>query len=126
MTVVRPNVCKRFLAASLAAAVALQPLTVEAAAILEKTPGSEAAQARVSAELMELYFLRLRLRLDPERDPPAFAEADVVRRQFAQARARFKNTELKLRDADIDVDIVTAATDGDLAHVLLDRAARTD
>jgi tetratricopeptide (TPR) repeat protein len=77
----------------------------EAAAVLEKTPGSEDAQARVSAELMELYFLRLRLRLDPERDPPAFAEADVVRRQFAHARERFKNTELKLRDADIDFEV---------------------
>jgi tetratricopeptide (TPR) repeat protein len=77
----------------------------EAAAILEKSPGSEAAQARVSAELMELYFLRLRLRLDPERDPPAFAEADVVRHQFAVARQRFKNTELKLRDADIDYEV---------------------
>jgi tetratricopeptide (TPR) repeat protein len=77
----------------------------EAAAVLEKQPGSEAAEARVSAELMELYFLRLRLRLDPERDPPAFAEADVVRQQFARARQRFKNTELKLRDADIDYEV---------------------
>jgi tetratricopeptide (TPR) repeat protein len=77
----------------------------EAAAVLEKTPGTEADQARVSAELMELYFLRLRLRLDPERDPPAFAEADVVRQQFAHARQRFKNTELKLRDADIDFEV---------------------
>jgi tetratricopeptide (TPR) repeat protein len=77
----------------------------EAAAILDKTPGAEAQQARVSAELMELYFLRLRLRLDPERDPPAFAEADVVRQQFAHARQRFKTTELKLRDADIDFEV---------------------
>src|SRR6185436_10701388 len=73
----------------------------EAAAVLDKVPGAEDTRARVSAELMELYFLRLRLRLDPERDPPAFGEADVVRRQFAEARQRFKNTELKLRDADI-------------------------
>jgi tetratricopeptide (TPR) repeat protein len=77
----------------------------EAAAVLDKTPGAAEVQARISAELMELYFLRLRLRLDPERDPPAFAEADVVRRQFAQARQRFKNTELKLRDADIDFEV---------------------
>ena len=44
-----------------------------------RPPRDDSARARVSAELMELYFLRLRLRLDPERDPPAFAEADVVR-----------------------------------------------
>jgi tetratricopeptide (TPR) repeat protein len=77
----------------------------EAVAVLEKTPGTEADQARATAELMELYFLRLRLRLDPERDPPAFAEADVVRQQFARTRERFKNTELKLRDADIDYEV---------------------
>jgi tetratricopeptide (TPR) repeat protein len=77
----------------------------EAAAVLDKTPAPSEMQARVSAELMELYFLRLRLRLDPERDPPAFGEADVVRRQFAEARQRFKNTELKLRDADIDFEV---------------------
>jgi tetratricopeptide (TPR) repeat protein len=77
----------------------------EAAAVLEKSPGTAEMQARISAELMELYFLRLRLRLDPERDPPAFGEADVVRRQFAEARQRFKNTELKLRDADIDFEV---------------------
>jgi tetratricopeptide (TPR) repeat protein len=77
----------------------------EAAAILDKAPATQDLQARISAELMELYFLRLRLRLDPERDPPAFAEADVVRRQFAEARQRFKTTELKLRDADIDFEV---------------------
>jgi tetratricopeptide (TPR) repeat protein len=77
----------------------------EAAAVLEKAPGTAEAQARITAELMELYFLRLRLRLDPERDPPAFGEADVVRRQFAETRQRFKNTELKLRDADIDFEV---------------------
>jgi len=77
----------------------------EAAAILDKAPAAHEMQARVSAELMELYFLRLRLRLDPERDPPAFGEADVVRQQFAAARQRFKNTELKLRDADIDYEV---------------------
>jgi tetratricopeptide (TPR) repeat protein len=77
----------------------------EAAAVLDKAPAATEMQARVSAELMELYFLRLRLRLDPERDPPAFGEADVVRQQFAAARQRFKNTELKLRDADIDYEV---------------------
>jgi tetratricopeptide (TPR) repeat protein len=77
----------------------------EAAAVLEKKPAATELQARISAELMELYFLRLRLRLDPERDPPAFGEADVVRRQFAEARQRFKHSELKLRDADIDFEV---------------------
>ncbi len=77
----------------------------EAAAILDKTPGAQDLQARLSAELMELYFLRLRLRLDPERDPPAFAEADTLRQQFAESRRRFGATDLKLRDADIDFEV---------------------
>jgi tetratricopeptide (TPR) repeat protein len=77
----------------------------EAAAVLEKTPGAQDVQGRISAELMELYFLRLRLRLDPERDPPAFGEADTLRKQFAESRRRFGNAELKLRDADIDFEV---------------------
>jgi tetratricopeptide (TPR) repeat protein len=77
----------------------------EAAAVLDKTPGAQDVQARISGELMELYFLRLRLRLDPERDPPAFAEADALRQRFAESRRRFGNNELKLRDADIDFEV---------------------
>jgi tetratricopeptide (TPR) repeat protein len=77
----------------------------EAAAALEKMPVSQELQARVSAELMELYFLRLRLRLDPEREPQAFAEADTLRREFAESRRRFGNAALKLRDADIDFEV---------------------
>jgi hypothetical protein len=38
----------------------------------------------VSAELIELYFLRLRLRLDPERDAPAYAEADALKQRFTR------------------------------------------
>jgi tetratricopeptide (TPR) repeat protein len=77
----------------------------EAEGILQKVPAARDLQGRVSAELMELYFLRLRLRLDPERDPPAFAEADVLRQRFAETRLRFKGTDLKLRDADIDFEL---------------------
>src|SRR5262249_12863905 len=53
----------------------------------------------------ELYFLRLRLRLDPERDAPAFAEADALRQRFAETRQRFSGTEMKVRDADIDFEV---------------------
>ena len=77
----------------------------EAEAVLEHTSGSKELQAKVSAELIELYFLRLRLRLDPERDAPAFAEADSLRQQFAATRQRFSGTELKVRDADIDFEV---------------------
>ena len=50
----------------------------EAQMVLEHTPTAGELHGRVSAELIELYFLRLRLRLDPERDAPAYAEADAL------------------------------------------------
>jgi tetratricopeptide (TPR) repeat protein len=77
----------------------------EAQAVLEHAPGSQELQGKISAELIELYFLRLRLRLDPERDAPAFAEADVLRRRFAETRQRFSSADLKVRDADIDFEV---------------------
>jgi tetratricopeptide (TPR) repeat protein len=77
----------------------------EAEAVLERNPASRDQQARVSAELLELYFLRLRLRLDPERDAPAFEEADALRRQFAATRQRFAGADMKVRDADIDFEV---------------------
>ncbi|HVZ72559.1 MAG TPA: hypothetical protein VHJ20_09305 [Polyangia bacterium] len=77
----------------------------EAAAVLDKTPGAQDVSSRVSSELMELYFLRLRLRLDPEREPPAFGEADTLRKQFAESRKRFGDGDLKLHDADIDFEV---------------------
>jgi tetratricopeptide (TPR) repeat protein len=77
----------------------------EAQAVLEHTPGAAELQGKISAELIELYFLRLRLRLDPERDAPAFAEADVLRQRFAETRQRFASADLKIRDSDIDFEV---------------------
>jgi tetratricopeptide (TPR) repeat protein len=77
----------------------------EAEAILERNPALRDKQAAVSAELLELYFLRLRLRLDPERDTPAFEEADNLRRRFAETRQRFAGADMKVRDADIDFEV---------------------
>ena len=61
--------------------------------------------ARVSAELIELYFLRLRLRLDPERDAPAYAEADALKQRFAETRQRFQSADMKVKAADIDFEL---------------------
>ena len=73
--------------------------------MLAKTAPSGELRGRISAELLELYFLRLRLRLDPERDTPAFAEADALRQRFAETKQRFSATEMKVRDADIDFEV---------------------
>ena len=59
----------------------------------------------MSAELIELYFLRLRLRLDPERDAPAYAEADALKQRFAETRRRFQSAEMKVKAADIDFEL---------------------
>jgi tetratricopeptide (TPR) repeat protein len=77
----------------------------EAEAVLDSNAGARDLEGRVSAELIELYFVRLRLRLDPERDTPAYAEADDLKRRSAETRRRFASTEMKVRDADIDFEV---------------------
>jgi tetratricopeptide (TPR) repeat protein len=77
----------------------------QAEAVLAKNPAQRDLEGRVSAELIELGFVRLRLRLDPERDTPAFAEADDLRQRFVETRQRFAGTEMKVRDADIDFEL---------------------
>lgn len=62
--------------------------------------------ARVSAELLDLYFLRLRLTLDPERAaPPSMDEVDRMRRRSADIRQRFQGTEIRVKDAQIDFEL---------------------
>jgi tetratricopeptide (TPR) repeat protein len=79
----------------------------EAQTVVEAVPaavdGDQAA--KISAELLELYFVRLRLRLDPERVAPAFNEADLLRQRSAETRRRFQKADIKIRDADIDFEL---------------------
>ncbi len=77
----------------------------EAEAVLAHAAPAGELRGKISAELIELYFLRLRLRLDPERDVPAFAEADALRQRFTETKQRFQATEMKVRDADIDFEL---------------------
>ena len=77
----------------------------EAQMVLEHTPNAAELTGRVSAELIELYFLRLRLRLDPERDAPAYAEADALKQRFAETRQRFQSADMKVKPADIDFEL---------------------
>ncbi len=90
----------------------------EAGAVLEGNPATAEIQGKISAELIELYFVRLRLRLDPERDAPAYSEADDLKRRSAEAKRRFSGTELKVRDADIDFELARSY----LNAGLIDRA----
>jgi tetratricopeptide (TPR) repeat protein len=90
----------------------------EAEALLETNPAARELEGKVSAELIELYFVRLRLRLDPERDTPAYAEADDLKRRFEDTKRRFASTEMKVRDADIDFELARSYVNAGL----IDRA----
>jgi tetratricopeptide (TPR) repeat protein len=90
----------------------------EAEAVLESNPATRELAGKVSAQLIELYFVRLRLRLDPERDAPAYAEADDLKRRFEEARRRFAGTEMKVKDADIDFELARSYVNAGL----IDRA----
>jgi tetratricopeptide (TPR) repeat protein len=92
----------------------------EAKAVVEATPGAVDGDqaAKISTELLELYFVRLRLRLDPERVAPAFGEADLLRQRSAETRRRFQKADIKIRDADIDFEVARSY----LNAGLIDRA----
>ncbi|HEX2660105.1 MAG TPA: hypothetical protein VHU40_17600, partial [Polyangia bacterium] len=79
----------------------------EAQQILDRSGrGSTDLGARVSSELLDLYFLRLRLALDPERAAaPAVDEAERLRQRTAEARRRFQGAELHVTDAQIDYEL---------------------
>lgn len=77
----------------------------EARAVLEHDPSTRDQQAKISVELQELYFARLQLRLDPERETLDAGEAEALRRRSQQDRQRFAGTEFKVTDADIDFEL---------------------
>ena len=90
----------------------------EAEAVLDANPSARDLDGKISAELIELYFVRLRLRLDPERDTPAYAEADDLKRRFADTKRRFASTDMKVKDADIDFELARSYVNAGL----IDRA----
>lgn len=77
----------------------------EARAAFEKSGGPQEKLSQISAELLELYFLKLRLALDPERTQPAPPDTEALRRQFADARRRFPEASFKVEPAEIDVEL---------------------
>jgi tetratricopeptide (TPR) repeat protein len=79
----------------------------EAQQILERSgKASSELTGRISSELLDLYFLRLRLALDPERAaPPAADEAERLRQRTSEARRRYQNAELHVTDAQIDFEL---------------------
>jgi tetratricopeptide (TPR) repeat protein len=75
--------------------------------------------ARVSSELLDLYFLRLRLTLDPERaTPPSAEEVERMRQRSSETRKRFQGTEIRVKDAQIDFELARSYVNAGM----LDRA----
>ncbi len=81
----------------------------------------------LAAERLELTFLRLKMHIDPDRMPQVTREADGLRRQLAEARARFGAERIKLEDADIDYVVGSGLVDAgqvNKAMPLLEQAHR--
>lgn len=99
----------------------------EASAALAARRASPDLLGDLAAERIDLAFLRLKMHIDPDHMPEAEREADVLRRQIADARARFGPARIKLEDADIDLIVAGGLVDAgqvDRAAPLLLRARR--
>jgi tetratricopeptide (TPR) repeat protein len=86
--------------------------------------------ARLSSELLDLYFLRLRLALDPERAAlPPTDEVERMRQRSAEVRRRFQGTEVHINDAQIDFEVARSYVNAgliDRAEPLFARAQKED
>jgi tetratricopeptide (TPR) repeat protein len=81
--------------------------------------------AEISAERMELAFLRLRSRIDPDRMQVAQREAESLRSRLAQDTKSYGASHFKLKEADIDLLMARGLVDAgslDQAEPLLARA----
>lgn len=83
----------------------------EALAVLERqNPGADKI-ADLMAERMELAFLRLKSRIDPDRMQPVLHEAEMLRSQLAQGQQRFGSKRLKLGAAEVDLAMARGLVD---------------
>jgi tetratricopeptide (TPR) repeat protein len=99
----------------------------EAAAAMASHKAGDDALAELAAERMELAFLRLKMRMDPDRIAQAEREANRLRVEFAHARGQFGAARFKLDDGDIDFVLAGGMVDAgqiDKAAPLLLRARR--
>jgi tetratricopeptide (TPR) repeat protein len=99
----------------------------EAAAAMASHKAGDDALAELAAERMELAFLRLKMRMDPDRIAQAESEANRLRVEFAHARGQFGAARFKLDDGDIDFVLAGGMVDAgqiDKAAPLLLRARR--
>jgi tetratricopeptide (TPR) repeat protein len=99
----------------------------EALVVLERQNAGADKIATLVAERMELAFLRLKSRIDPDRIQPALREAETLRKQLAQSQQRFDSKYVRLGEADVDLAVARGLVDSgrlDEAEPLLLRAQR--
>jgi len=127
-----PNDADMLVLASRVARLAPAPLLAlryldEALAVLKRQNAGADKIANLSSERMDLAFLRLRSRIDPDHIQPSLREADTLRSQLAQNVLQFGATHVKLKEADIDLAMARGLVDAgnlDQAEPLLFRAQR--
>src|SRR5208283_4326099 len=83
----------------------------EALAALERQKAGADKLADLVAERMELAFLRLKSRIDPDRMQPVLPEAEHLRSQLAQSQQRFGSKHFKLSEADVDLAVARGLVD---------------
>jgi tetratricopeptide (TPR) repeat protein len=84
-------------------------------------------QAELASERMDLAFLRLKMRMDPEHLSQAEEAAMHFRAEFAEERKRFGDTTFRIGDADIDYLLASGMVDAvksDQADSLLIQAQK--
>ena len=101
----------------------------EALAVLERQKPDPDKLADLVAERMELAFLRLKSRIDPDRMQPVLPNAEMLRNQLRQSQQRFGSKRLKLGEADVDLAVARGLVDAgklEEAEPLLLRAQQED
>ena len=100
----------------------------ETSAQLARTNSKPDLQAELAAERMELAFIRLKMRMDPDRLPAAEKAANTLRAEFSELHKRHRDAKLRLDEADIDYLLASGFMDagqGDRADPLLERARKS-
>jgi len=111
-----PSETELLITASRAARMLGQPLLSlryldDAIAVLDARHADQDALADLASERIELAFVRLKMRVDPDRIANAEREATRLHRQLAEARARFGAARFKIDDGDVDYVLASGLVD---------------
>ena len=83
----------------------------EALAVLQRQNVNSDQVADLTSERLELAFLRLKSRIDPDHMQVALAEAEGLRRQLAESQQRLGVSRIKLKLANIDLAMARGLVD---------------